>query len=846
MGSIVKGMSPSWLSGGEQLEQLRVVRVKERDVAVDPPVIPEGLVAFLKERKARRDRESTPLTLEQARARYRAGLKVLPHSFSAASAGANDTIIAKRGSSGSSGSGSGSGSGSSGSSANSRGGSDSSDSEEDGDSSPEGEDDDEGDDDDESEASNTDTSNEGDENNPPAVAAVVATVATPSSLEEPAPSFRSASAAPSVTEDITLATPSGGDASAVSASAGAVQGAYSSTPSVAVARGGANAVARTGSGGEEATGKSAQPAALIGDAADAGDAPAANNELQVTSVSAGALQPSVLDRGDPVTAGGGKGGGEDAGVARGAGVSIHAEEPPSKTASSAFTTTTSIPEVAKTSRSADNMETGEQQLSGGKFLSSSLPTSGQSPIKAEREQEVAALTEFTPLADDGTVNAELVGERAETADPEVPAAGGGSGMPVTTSAMETMLSGLAGESSKVKPSTCGAIPSMTSMAKEQSVTSAALESATGGLRPMDVDVSTNALRGGGAGAGASNVTAAAVIAAKSPYLTPAADADRGSATTGADKKRASSSTIDTAQVVERKSATKDVDGTGAKVHGAETHRVPPPAAEARSAGPASQNEGADATTTKQASKKSGRRSAGKEEKPPSCGPDVFPPALECVIDMGLQETGRATTDTDEQCYVAGHGHGNGTGGAGGSTIDRLYGDHCLEREAAARAFFDEHDTLRRRFQMAVDLVELDKAVESEGLELRNGCRTVQTIKMRLKSRWREGTVLGTGLGDSAASGGGYGRSGGKGGGLSCCTSKEVQQATLRWQEQIKAVICDHKELLAEVLGRQRLEAGALQMAQEMEVPKGKAPPLIVRFAFPRMFEEVAQRHKIKL
>lgn len=57
MGSIVKGMSPSWLSGREQLERLRVVRVKERDVAVDPPVIPEGLVAFLKERKARRDRE---------------------------------------------------------------------------------------------------------------------------------------------------------------------------------------------------------------------------------------------------------------------------------------------------------------------------------------------------------------------------------------------------------------------------------------------------------------------------------------------------------------------------------------------------------------------------------------------------------------------------------------------------------------------------------------------------------------------------------------------------------------------------------------------------------------------
>lgn len=50
-------MGSSWLSGGEPLEQLSVVRIEERDVAVDPAVVPEGLVAFLKERKARRDRE---------------------------------------------------------------------------------------------------------------------------------------------------------------------------------------------------------------------------------------------------------------------------------------------------------------------------------------------------------------------------------------------------------------------------------------------------------------------------------------------------------------------------------------------------------------------------------------------------------------------------------------------------------------------------------------------------------------------------------------------------------------------------------------------------------------------
>ena len=159
-------------------------------------------------------------------------------------------------------------------------------------------------------------------------------------------------------------------------------------------------------------------------------------------------------------------------------------------------------------------------------------------------------------------------------------------------------------------------------------------------------------------------------------------------------------------------------------------------------------------------------------------------------------------------------------------MDRIYGRHCLEREAAARSFFGEHDELRRRFLAVVDLVELDKAVECAGMDLRNGCRTVQTLKTRLKTRWREGAVLGGGGG------------GGGGGGLSKYTSKEVQQAVLRWQEQVRAAIADFKELLRDVLGRQRLEAGALQAAQEMEVSRGRAPPLTVRFAFPRMFEEV--------
>lgn len=57
MGSIVKGIGSSWLSGGEQLEELRVVRVEERDVLVDPPVVPPGLLKFLEDRRERRRRE---------------------------------------------------------------------------------------------------------------------------------------------------------------------------------------------------------------------------------------------------------------------------------------------------------------------------------------------------------------------------------------------------------------------------------------------------------------------------------------------------------------------------------------------------------------------------------------------------------------------------------------------------------------------------------------------------------------------------------------------------------------------------------------------------------------------
>lgn len=183
------------------------------------------------------------------------------------------------------------------------------------------------------------------------------------------------------------------------------------------------------------------------------------------------------------------------------------------------------------------------------------------------------------------------------------------------------------------------------------------------------------------------------------------------------------------------------------------------------------------------------------------GPSIFPPPLESVIEMGK---------------------GEGERGSGSEAIDRLYGEHCLEREAVARAFFDEQDGFRRRFLAAVDLVELDKAVECAGLELRNGCRAAQTLKSRLKIRWREATVLPCGAG-----------------GLSRCTGREAHQATLRWQDQIRVVIAEYKDLLGDILGRQELEAGALQIAQEMEVPKGKAPKLEVRFAFPGIFDEVS-------
>lgn len=190
-------------------------------------------------------------------------------------------------------------------------------------------------------------------------------------------------------------------------------------------------------------------------------------------------------------------------------------------------------------------------------------------------------------------------------------------------------------------------------------------------------------------------------------------------------------------------------------------------------------------------------------QPKAVAPDVFPPPLEAVIDMRREDAER---------------------GSGGGATDRLYGTHCLEREVAARSFFCEQDLLRRRFQAAVDLVELDKAVECSGLELRSGCRTVQTIKMRLKTRWKEGVVLPNGRG------------------LSRCTTKEANQAEQKWQEQVRSVVADHQELLGELMGRQRLEAGALQMSQKMEVPKGSAPLLQIRFAFPRMFQEVSWKN----
>lgn len=194
---------------------------------------------------------------------------------------------------------------------------------------------------------------------------------------------------------------------------------------------------------------------------------------------------------------------------------------------------------------------------------------------------------------------------------------------------------------------------------------------------------------------------------------------------------------------------------------------------------------------------------GEEEQALDEGPEVFPPPMEAVIEMQERAGGR---------------------GSGGGVTDRLYSAHCLEREAAARVFFEEQDQLRRRFQSAVDVLELDNAVESAGLGLRSGCRTAQTIKMRLKSSWKEACRSNE---------------------VHRCKSKEAHQATQRFQEQMRHVIRDHKELLREVLGRQRLEASALQMSQEMEVTKGSAPLLQVRSAFPGMFEEVS-RYQIAL
>ena len=120
--------------------------------------------------------------------------------------------------------------------------------------------------------------------------------------------------------------------------------------------------------------------------------------------------------------------------------------------------------------------------------------------------------------------------------------------------------------------------------------------------------------------------------------------------------------------------------------------------------------------------------------------DVLPPPLECVIDTSRPSGANDVTDIGfDGGNEGGSGSGgrDGSGGGGSGAMDRIYGRHCLEREAAARAFFCEHDAFRRRFLAVVDVVELDKAVECAGMDLRTGCRSVQTLKTRLKTRWRE-------------------------------------------------------------------------------------------------------------
>ncbi len=865
------------------------------------------------------------MTLEKARARYRAGLKLLPHTLSAVSTDAD-------GAQSSSGSGSSSSSSSS-SDSSSSSESDSSDSDADNSSAPEGGDDvDDDEDADDEEEVKSETGN-GKSN--PSTAAAAAAEATKSAspspqLEEPAPPSSSADAAaaptgvPSAQAVVAAAGPSGGAGAVAPNANGLVDGQGSSAQSAAAAGDDATIVKHDSSAGEAAAGVSgaAGAAAAAPEAGARADAPSSSpSSCPVVPPSGGGVeQPAVLvsDRGDggsgyekpapaaalaataasdhaggsafvgvspPVPSGqagtvaAGAGDTDGAGAADGEDVGDGAEEPPSETAPAAADT-------------AEKMEVDEEQEPDGEAAAAAAAAPPQAPgsssVKKERDDEPAASAKPAAEGADETAAApgSLAGQQVDPADPAVP--------PESDCGTETTVPASEREASIVAPAAGDAIPSAAGMAQpagatarqEAAPTSAKLAapgSATTTVvksaDQMEVDGDEATRAGGDADGGLPPAPADAT----------SADDGRSAAVTG---KVVVSSPFGSAATptVEKASPKEDGDSVDAKAESVKEAAGEPPrpaeavsptkpaaapsaqgaqtrascsAAAARdpatsSAAAASKNGRAGRAKRKLGTRKSGGRAAGKEVKPPPSGPDVFPPALECVIEMGRPETTRPAAGDCAQVGEQRHpfrgeqpvelddgdggsgsgdvgvadGDGGGGGGGGGSAIDRLYGEHCLEREAAARAFFDEHDALRRRFQAAVDLVELDKAVESEGLELRNGCRAAQTLKMRLKSRWREGTVLGSILGDSDGGGGG------RGGGLSRCTSKEVQQATLRWQEQIRAVIRDHKELLVEVLGRQRLEAGALQMAQEMEVPKGKAPALSVRFAFPRMFDEV--------
>ncbi|CAM9621483.1 unnamed protein product [Ectocarpus sp. 8 AP-2014] len=751
MGSIVKGIGSSWLSGGgEQVEELRVVRVEERDALVEPPVVPPGLVAFLETRRTRRDRETTPITLEQARARYRAGLRLLPHTLSAAAASADADDARSKES-----------------------GSDSSDGANDDDNLS-------GDEEESGGGGNSNDSDGGGAEKPAAAAEVVPTptprqpeLVPASSCSRPSPPVTEASAAAAAavaargsTSAVTPSLPGpavvAGDVAAEIESAGGRRKDEPASVSGCVSAGGGStegpssspllagaAVGAVPSPQENAAQQGVHP---MGGSPDGGGAARAPADSSATTELAGALASTGEGAGSVSGSTGGGGGGGRAGD--------HS---------------TAAPSVAATTTNKGGSGPAEK-VSGAAEVSSAAGSLGA---------QAGTSTRATAAADSG---------------------------PETTNRPSAMETSSPGTANNLAPAADDALP--TAGAPPPAVVGGSARSTVvgvaGGADPMDVEIE--------------NRTIAAAAATVQPV---------------AEKNRAAPGDGDVVAKAEALEERKEQATTRPPASPAL-----PAASSAAEAGASAGGGGGGGGSAKKAPKKRAGKAGTKEARPsPPKGPDVFPPPLECVIDMGRQETRRATSEDERPLERQQRGHvppekpRNG----GGSAIDRLYGDQCLEREAAARSFFAEHDNLRRQFLAAVDLVELDKAVESEGLELRNGCRTVQTLKMRLKSRWREGTVLGTILGDSCGSGGNGG-----GGGLSRCTSKEVQQATLRWQEQIRAVITDHKELLREVLGRQQLEAGALQMAQQMEVPKGKAPPLSVRFAFPNMFDEVAQRHKIKM